>query len=272
MKCFFVFVTFLVTVLADDGDGPQMNLHRRIVGGRVARRNEYPYQVAIRYRGEALAFCGGTIIDNNWVLTAAHCFCDERGYFRTASEVEVVPGTQANLADLVTLKFAVPVTKIIVHPNYNTRTKANDVALLKVSDSLIQKRNGVYSEKIEMAKGPDSFVGKTATVSGYGSTTEEGSRSNTLRSVEVEVMEHDKCREYAGFQDNLMICAGVHGGSRDAWKGDSGGPLVVKGDNGKPVLIGIASYVARYARPEYSSVYARVSNYEQLINNLMRRN
>ena len=168
MKCFFILVAVLVTVLADDGDGPQINLHRRIVGGRVARKNEYPYQVALQY-GSGFTFCGGSIIDNNWVLTAAHCVRS-----KSASDIYVLPGTHTNLDDPMVKQLRVPVTKIIMHKEYSRVTKANDIALLKVSGSLIQNSNGIYSEKIEMAKGPETYVGKTAIVSGYGDTTEGG--------------------------------------------------------------------------------------------------
>ena len=124
-----------------------------------------------------------------------------------------------------------------------------------------------------MAKEPKTFIGKTATVSVYGRTSKDASGSNALRSVEVEVMDKDK-RPYGGVIgviDNLMICAGVLDGSKDSCKGDSGSPLVIRGDNGKPVLIGVVSY-GQCAFENYPGVYARVSTYEQLINDLMQRN
>ena len=292
MKWFFILVAVLVTVLADDEDdgsysrdrtisavlwgrrttpSPRqvdgdVDINRRIVGGRVARKNEYPYQVALQY-GSGFTFCGGSIIDNNWVLTAAHCVRS-----KSASDIYVLPGTHTNLDDPMVKQFRVPVTKIIVHDKFDWDTFNNDIALLKVSGSLIQNKNGVYSEKIELAKGPETFVGKTAIVSGYGRLAAGGSKSNALRSVEVEVMEKEKCRRYDKFNENLMICAGVHEGGKDSCQGDSGGPLMVRGDNGKPVLIGVVSYGAGCARPGYPGVYARVSNYEQLINDLMQQN
>ena len=270
MKCFFVLVAVLVFAYADEGD---LDIHRRIVGGRVARRNEYPYQVAIRSRGGALAFCGGTIIANNWVLTAAHCFYNERGYTKTASQVEVVPGTHANLADPITLRFAVPVAKIIVHPGYNTRTKANDICMLKVSGSLIQNQNGIYSEKIDMDMGSvGNMVGLPATVTGYGTMSEGGHPSSQLRTVEVEILDNRKCAVYGVFDTNAMLCAGVHEGGRDSCQGDSGGPLMARGSNGKPVLIGVVSFGGGCARKGLPGVYARVSNYKRELENIMRSN
>ena len=265
MKCFFVLVTVLVFAFADD----ELDVHRRIVGGRVARRNEYPYQVAIRSRGGSLAFCGGTIVDNNWVLTAAHCFYDENGYTKRPSDVEVVPGTH-DLYDPATEDFAVPVTKIIVHGLYDTDSKANDICMLKVSGSLIQNRKGIYSEKIEMAKRGDNFVGMPAIVTGYGTVSENGHASSALRTVEVEVMENSKCRVYGVFDDNAMLCAGVHEGGKDSCQGDSGGPLMVRQQNGKPLLIGVVSFGGGCARRGLPGVYARASNYEQLVKEIIR--
>ena len=123
-----------------------------------------------------------------------------------------------------------------------------------------------------MAKGPETYVGKTAIVSGYGDSTEGGSESNVLRSVEVEVMDEDKCRVDLRYKRNLMICAGVHEGGKDSCHGDSGGPLMVRGDNGKPVLIGVVSFGMGCARPGYPGINARVSTCEQLINDLIQRN
>ena len=65
--------------------------------------------------------------------TATHCFYDKHGYTKTAFQIKVVPGTQANLVDSVTLRFAVPVTKIFVHLNYNMKTEASDICNLKTT-------------------------------------------------------------------------------------------------------------------------------------------
>ena len=281
MKCFFSLITILVFAYADDDgsyqgkqmEGDNFDIHRRIVGGRIARRNEYPYQVAIRYREETLAFCGGTIVDNNWVLTAAHCFYGDKGYTRTADELEIVPGTQADLTDPVTRRFAVPVTKIIVHPNYNTKTQANDIAMLKVSDSLIQNQNGIFSEKLDMDQGSvGNMVGLTATATGYGFITEVGPRSPQLRSVELEIMDNTKCAVYNKFDSNIMLCAGLHEGGRDTCQVDSGGPLMARESNGKQVLIGVTSFGAGCGRQGYPGVYARASNYQKFVQDVIRQN
>src|SRR6185312_11194777 len=96
MKKITILLAFLViAVLADDLE----QLNRRIVGGRPARNNEFPYQVALRMRKSILswffnrpAFCGGSIVNKHWVLTAAHCFVGEKGLKMQPEDVEVVAG------------------------------------------------------------------------------------------------------------------------------------------------------------------------------------
>ena len=163
-----------------------------------------------------------------------------------------------------------------MHPNYNNNTKANDIAMLKVDGSLIQNRDGMYSEKIEMAKGPETFVGETATVSGYGRYSFlMDDTSKTLRTVDLEVLSNDKCQIYnMMFDDKSKICAGLREAkvAQNSCHGDSGGPLVVKQEDGKPLLVGVVSFGGGCRRPTLPSVYARVSFYEPLVREVIDKN
>src|SRR5688500_348592 len=100
-----------------------VNLNTRIVGGRPAALNEFPFQVAIKSKTEALAFCGGAIIDNYWVLTAAHCMKGEN------KDSFVVVSAANNLirGNGVLHK----IDKIIKHHGWGIFSFANDIVLLK---------------------------------------------------------------------------------------------------------------------------------------------
>jgi trypsin len=176
-----------------------------------------------------------------------------------------------DLSSSFTTRLSVAVTKIIVHGRYDTKYKTNDIAMLKVSGNLIQHEEGTYSEKIEMAKKGSDFAGMPGTVTGYGTLTEGGRASSQLRTVNVQVMSNDKCRVYNTFDEQAMLCAGVAAGGKDSCQGDSGGPLVARQSNGKPVLIGVVSFGGGCARAGEPGVYARVSNYETLIKEIIRR-
>jgi len=86
-----LFVAYVGALLEPE----DIELNRRIIGGRPARKGEFPYQVALRQPGSNM-FCGGSIIDKEWVLTAAHCFWGKKDglirYAITADDVEVIPG------------------------------------------------------------------------------------------------------------------------------------------------------------------------------------
>lgn len=272
MKCILLLLAVIVYVAEGEVDD---YVNRRIVGGRFAKRNEVPYQVAIRYRGGDLAFCGGTIVHENWVLTAAHCVYNKEGFTKVPGRLEVVVGTHDLKNVQNTRSHSLNVKKIIVHGRYDTNSKGNDIAFLKVEGSLIvkQARNGIHSDKIPLAKkGEDAkYVGQPATVTGYGTTMEDGSASPELKTVDVTVLSNDKCRGYSGYDEILMLCAGVPEGGKDSCQGDSGGPLIHKDRMGYSTLIGVVSFGGGCARAGSPGVYARAATYNSLLQEVIKK-
>ena len=202
----------------------------RIIGGEIARKGKWPWQVALLNKnGEAV--CGGTILAPGWILTAAHCL---RG------KLFVVAGEH-------NLKRRKPFGEIrvagkFVHPEHDTETVDNDFALLKLETPL------VYDENIRPACLPERSleIGEMGTILGWGKTREGvANGSDVLREAEVPIAPHNQCRrlykEYL-ISDN-MICAGYKRGRIDACAGDSGGPLLAQDKETKKWSVyGITSF------------------------------
>lgn len=234
--------------------------NRRIVGGKVAERGKHPWQVAllaakINGAGEAF-FCGGSVLNARWIVTAAHCV-DRRTH---PSQVHVLVGVQ----DLTSGGNRVAVEDINVHAGYNSATKDNDVAVLKLATPVDSLAIPLISPTHEAAL---LSPGASLTVTGWGATVEDGSGTTKLMELRVPYVEADICNDrlsYNGRVTGNMICAGFPQGQKDSCQGDSGGPLTAW-PGGKPVLVGIVSWGEGCARADKYGVYTRIANYEQWI-------
>jgi len=234
-------------------------INGRIVGGTVAERGEFPWQVSWRSLGSHS--CGGSILSENWVLSAGHC-CAGLGtgdivaggidiYFPEGVEQHRTPD-----------KFS--------HPDYDSATINNDVCLLKM-DEPFEFNDEVMP--IELDTSLDWSQGQTFTVSGWGSTFSGGFVVEKLHKVEVPFVSTDDCNaSYNGNGYSItdgMICAGEKG--KDSCQGDSGGPMVAS-VNGTSVLVGVVSWGIGCAQEGYPGVYARVANYVDWIEETMANN
>jgi len=225
-----------------------------IVGGNPTSPDEYPHQVSLQDRS-GFHFCGGSLIGDNWVLTAAHCIT------RPASSLQVEVGMYRMSQGGEVFRVA----ETIVHPNYNASTNRNDLALVRLAGSAANYTSVPLVDAD--AEGGIASPGTLATVSGWGTLSSGGSSPDVLMSVDVPIVSNNQCDSaYSGVNiTSDMLCAGYLGtGGRDSCQGDSGGPLVVDSGNGN-ALVGVVSWGYSCASPNYPGVYARVSQFESWI-------
>jgi secreted trypsin-like serine protease len=222
---------------------------RKIVGGVDTTIEEHPWQVALSIQSpDGTNFCGGSLIQDRWVLTAAHCFPS-----KNATAARVKAGQTNHSAG-----SWIETGKIFVHEGYSSNTQENDIALIKLNA-------GVTGEIIPLAQGSEELKPcQMLEVTGWGAIKEaKQAGAETLQRAEVPLVDNATCNAkdaYDGAINAGMMCAGYHEGGIDACQGDSGGPLVLRGKDG-PVLVGVVSWGEGCARKLRYGVYTRVDAY-----------
>jgi secreted trypsin-like serine protease len=211
-----------------------------IVNGYVPPASQWPWMAYLKL---GTSWCGGTLIDSDTVLTAAHCITDPPDPVRAANS-RVILGRH----DLDTSNGEVfAVTRILVHPGWGTGGQGNDLALLTLARPT--------ATTPALIGGEDAW-GVTATAMGWGKILEAGPFSRDLLAVQLPLVRDEDCAAVYGqrFDSNVMTCAG--GNQRDTCQGDSGGPLMVPGGPRGWLLIGVTSFGDGCARQGVPGVYA----------------
>jgi len=233
----------------------------RVVGGEEVEPHSRPFQVAIKIgTPDGTAFCGGTLISTEYVLTAAHC-ADIAG----ALSFEVVLGAHniSDTAENTQVSVTVAVADALVHPEWNMAVLQNDLALLRLSTPV------TLSDNIQTLRLPakslvgNLLVNENATVSGWGKYDDDiNSISPVLRKVTKNVITRLACNSrYVGVIKPTHLCtSGTQGQS--SCSGDSGGPLTIVEADGEPTQVGIVSFgFSLGCELGWPAVYTRVTEY-----------
>jgi len=240
-----------------------------IVGGTPIAITSAPWQVLLvdfdldywpgQIGQDYFPFCGGSIINQLWVVTAAHCVDDPGSwqYLRIAAGVTTKNGIASNTL--------IDVDNVLVHDQWNPGTSENDVALLELATPLDLSGSSRRAIDLPTSVGgswPSS--GTNAFITGWGTTSFQGPSSNTLLGATIQVLASPgsgTCGSYGGsYAPASMLCAGVAAGGVDTCQGDSGGPLAIE-VNGRWTLGGITSWGNGCAAAGFPGLYTRVTSY-----------
>ncbi|GAB6019330.1 Serine protease 27 [Chamberlinius hualienensis] len=264
----------------------ESELDGKILGGHETDKNEYPWQVSLQYVSSnqnpskkkmmylstvrqfkklpPKHYCGGSLIDPSWVLTAAHCVD------RLTTNNILVKAGKHNLDEFENEEGEAFVEQIIQHEEWKWHSGEHDIALLKLKTPFqLSKAIGTICLPVK-----NQNTTGMVTVTGWGATRLGGATTNKLMEVEVPAMSDEACRKDYSSKDirNSMICAGYPDGGLDSCQGDSGGPMVAtKGSdqNSAYYLAGIVSWGDGCGLPNKPGVYTEVSYYYDWINKHM---
>eukprot|EP00062_Callorhinchus_milii_P005437 gi/632944860/ref/XP_007887731.1/ PREDICTED: chymotrypsin A-like [Callorhinchus milii] len=231
---------------------PVITGYSRIVNGEDAVSGSWPWQISLQdYSG--WHFCGGSLLNENWVVTAAHCGVGQSHY--------VVLGAH-NKCSSSEDNVVVGVARAFTHPNWDSYNINNDVTVVKLKSSV------TFTPRISpvcLASNPDLFPGgKMCMTSGWGLTNPFDSNTPCiLQQAALPLLTYEQCNNiWTNMITDAMICAGAAGAT--SCMGDSGGPLVCQ-NGGAWNLVGIVSWGSGYCSTSTPAVYTRVTMFRSWI-------
>ncbi|XP_030835557.1 uncharacterized protein LOC578177 isoform X2 [Strongylocentrotus purpuratus] len=237
------------------------NIMARIIGGSSAKRGNWPWQAQLILRGSG-HYCGGTLIDETHVLTAAHCF---QRYGKNSFKVRLGEHHQ-HINESSEQDFRI--SCIYKHPDYDSRTTNNDIAVLRLD------RPAHITSFVTPACLPtdgEFAADHQCWISGWGNTGNDNYPSR-LQEARVPLLPRSTCTRQNVYGNKLtpqMLCAGYLRGGIDSCDGDSGGPLVCENSNSVWKVVGVTSWGYGCAQPNAPGVYAVVTRYLGFINEKM---
>lgn len=207
--------------------------------------------------------CGGSLISNSWILTAAHCL------YNRDEPLRAVGG--ADNLDFLYRAQVRSTSRQIIHPDFDITTYNNDIALVKVDQPFNLQSTFSRVGVVCLEPSLEVLPYDIATICGFGSRAFHEKTRTHLYETDIAIIDQRVCnRSFSGMITDNMICAGgMIANKRDACSGDSGGPLVMDvvtdSDDGSSQehvsLVGVVSFGNDCALKNYPGIYTRVSNY-----------
>lgn len=241
---------------------------QRIAHGKIAEVFEYPWMVLLGgINGDF--HCGGSLIAERFVLTAAHC-SQQKVFFARVGETDLSNDIDCNYAqgekDCAEKYQDISVHQFIKHNQYSASQKKNDIALVKLSHPA-QLNDNVRPICLPLPEMMPKKMPLKMVVSGWGFTEDHAATSNQLRYANIPIIEQNKCQQSIRSLhdvytvDKTQVCAGGGSDGADNCEGDSGGPLQYFGSKGF-VIHGIVSWgLATCGKESAPGVYTKVSYY-----------
>nr|XP_006818365.1 PREDICTED: uncharacterized protein LOC100377183 [Saccoglossus kowalevskii] len=228
----------------------------RIVGGDNAVPGSWPWQVSLQFEGSH--FCGGVIIDEQWILTAAHCaFIEGKDVLPVDPHLVVALAGVNDLTDKNAVRLKI--SEVHIHPIFSMNRFHNDIALMKLEQPL------VYSDSILPVCLPQANFtvseGDYAWATGWGTVWEYGRVPMVLQEAKIPLMPDDACSYYYAFTTEKTICVGVKSGYLGVCHGDSGGPLNYLGEDNKWYVLGVTSTTTTCGSARNPAAYTEVRHY-----------
>lgn len=229
-------------------------VHKRIIGGNEAEPNKWAWMAALLRRETGEHYCGGALISNRYVITAAHCTEGLKAHNITIRlGAHNIQEPSVNVRDI-------EVSRIRQHPHFQKDTFMNDIAVLRL------KRPVTFNEYIRPVCLPnrteETYFAKTAIATGWGTQKFGGPYSEVLREVKLIVWNNTECNQrFAQPITDVFLCAGAKKREGDACQGDSGGPLMLQTKSKQWTLVGVISWGIKCGEPGVPGIYTRISHF-----------
>ncbi|CAN7984358.1 unnamed protein product, partial [Ixodes hexagonus] len=223
-------------------------------GESDSKRIDWRHVAALLRRETGTHYCGGVLISNRYVISAAHCT-----HGLKAANITIRLGAY-NLREPEPHVQDIEVSRLRQHPRFMQDTFMNDIAVLRLKHA-VKFNEHIRPVCLPMRRG-DSFFGKTATVLGWGTRAFGGPYSDILQKVKLRVWNNSECdTKFVQPITKVFLCAGPLKDKGDSCQGDSGGPLMIQDKNKQWTLIGVVSWGIKCGEPGLPGIYTRVTEF-----------